>query len=143
METEIPTIIIGGNKNINDYLGIIFKLGKYNDRIKIKFMDNYINTIESLLTGLRKSFGWLQEDEIKKIEDDNKKCVYFEDDMLNNPGGPSKRGPNYGRCNNKKGEYSKCTFQVRNVCKYYKQKDKTKFLINEVIIQKHGALRGL
>jgi len=140
---ELPRIIISSNKSINDYLGIIFKLGKYNDEIAIRYMDNYIDMIDSFLLGLRKSFGWLQEGPVEKVEDDNKKCITFDDDLINKPNEPSRRGSNYGRCKLEGCKYSKCTFQVRKVCDDYKQKDKSRFVINQVIIRKHGSLRGL
>jgi len=142
-EEKTPIIIISGNKTLNDYLGIIFKLGKYHDKIILRFMDNYSGLVDSLIVGLRKSFGWLLEDDIKKIEDDNKKCIYFNDGNLSNPGEPVRKGKDYGKCTNPKSSYPNCTFQVRNICKHYKQKNKTRFLINEAVILKHGALKGL
>jgi hypothetical protein len=142
-EKDMPEIVISKNKSTNDYLGIIFQLGKYHDSIKLKFMDNCMDMVDAMLLGLRKSFGWLVDGEVRKVEDDNKKCIHFNEDFKNRPGDPIKRGPNYSKCNCTESGYSMCSFQVRKICKDYQQKDNAKFLINEVIIEKHGALKGL
>jgi len=144
MEDNIPIIIVSG-KPIKDYLSIIFKLGKYsgNNRIIIQYMDKYADKVDALLYGLRKSFGWLQVGEMKKVECENKKCVHFNNSIINQPGESIMKGPDYGKCMNKDSTYRQCTFQILNICKHYQQKDNSKFLTNEVIIEKHGALRGL
>jgi hypothetical protein len=129
METEvesIPIIIIGGKKQITDYIALIYMICKNNNRIAIRYMDNYTPMIESLVYGLRKSFGWLKEDESKKIMGENLKCYHLDE----------------GKCACDSG-HIKCTFQIRTICEKYVQKDKSKFLINELIIEKHGAIRGL
>lgn len=143
MKTDTPIIKISRNKSLNDYLGIIFKLGKYHDTIIIRYMDNYTELVDGLLYGLRKSFGWLKESEIEQVEDENEKCIFFDDGIISSPGEPTKRGTDYGKCKCNESTYSMCTFHVRKMCKYYKQKDRTKFIVNQVVIQKHGALRGL
>lgn len=139
-EEEGPVLIITKNKSVNDYLGIIFKLGRYHDSIRVRYMDNYSELADGLIYGLRKSFGWITEGDVKKVEDDNKKCFYFNEGKIDGGRG---RGPDHGKCKHPKSTYTACTHQVRLLCEFYKQKDKTRFLINEITICKHGAIRGL
>ena len=143
--SDVPIItIFGGEHDVDKYLGIIFKLGKYNDTLAIRFRDKYIDMVEKFVKDLRGVFGWLQEGDIHKVEDDNKKCVFFNSDIQRSDRGEYiKKGPNYGRCTNAESGYLTCSFSIRKTCPKYKQGDDTKFMVNEIVIRKHGAIVGL
>lgn len=143
MEKPDKVIIISGNKTFAEYLMMIFKFGKTNDRIIIKYIDRYAELVDALLFGLRKSFGWLQVGEVKRIEDENRQCIFYNCEMIYTPGEKPKRSAQYGLCTNKESNYQRCDFHVREICQKYKQKDNKKFFINEVIIEKHGAIKGI
>ena len=126
MNDDLKVIIITDD-DLKKYLNILFKLGMYNNRIAIRYVDAFDGFVNVLVSGLKQSFGWLREEEIRRFEDYSKKCDF-------NKG---------GKCENKESGYIHCNFRIRDTCKNYAQTEKVKYLVNEIIITKHGAIRGL
>jgi len=117
--------IIIGAKEPKEYIYLIWKFLQYNDLIKIRYLDKYKDKAEAIIKGFEK-FGMLQA-EITKIKDSNKRCEHN----------------NNGLCKNKKSTFEKCHFNQISSCKFYEQADTSEFVINEVTLEKIGAIQGL
>ena len=115
--------IIIGKKEIKDYLFILFKMPDEANEVVIKFMDCHDIKANSFIKGLYK-FGWIASDP-EQIETTSSVCIHNENNV----------------CKKKESGYEGCSFNIRNVCQHYAQKTGNKILINQVTIQKHGALR--
>jgi predicted ThiF/HesA family dinucleotide-utilizing enzyme len=127
MTTEIENQIVIATSNYEKCLYVIGKRGMDNDILELQFTNKYAPTVEYLLRMLRKSFGWLEEDRGTKIVE-NTKCFFNQDAICICKAGPAG---------------IKCTEAVRSNCKTYKKKYINKFVVNTVIIEKAGGIRGL
>ena len=115
--------IIIGWKPLSEYLYVLFKLPDSINEVVIKYVDRHENAAALLIDGLKK-FGW-SPGKIEKYETFPDVCVYNVDN----------------KCIKIDSGYEKCSFYTRKFCSNYKQNKENKIIVNQITIQKHGALR--
>ena len=130
MEKEKNEPIVIASTDCERSLYVIAKAGMNSDRIEINYVDRYAPTVEYLLRLLRKAFGWLEYDRTTK-EVQNTKCRHNVNGVCCHPE-KIKVTPNIN-----------CKESVRMSCADYIQKSDNKFVVNVVIIEKAGGIRGM
>lgn len=120
-------MIVIGSDNYEKHLFVIGKSAMTHNQIELNFVPNYDPTVEYLLRLLKLGFGWFEIERGKK-EVENTKCISNEK----------------GCCQNKEAIFGMhCSENQRSTCTLYKKRFSNKFMVNYVIIEKAGGIRGI
>jgi len=129
-EERRTPIIITDKPDATFYKSILLEGMRFDNSV-LHWTDKNSANAEYIIRMMTKGAGWCTvRGARRRVMTENTVCKF--------------KDPATGMCTNPKVQPSvRCTEQVRRACQFYEQKQKGKFEVNEIILEKVAQARGL